>query len=946
MPNSTILQLELVFALRNEAAFNQCLASLSDPTSPNYQHFLNATTLEPYVPTPGQKQSMVAFLERAGFTVSYPPSPIVLKLTGTVNAISRTFRTRLGVYRQGSASFYSADTEPRLPQNFAVLTNAITGLDNFSLIGPAESPCTGPYCPQGVQIGYGLSNLFSAGYNGAGQTVAIVDAPGDSNTQGAIDTFSSQYGLPSVTLDIEYPDGQPSSWNTQWAAEAAMDVEAVHSVAPGAGIVLLYDTNVMNAVDYVATNHLATIVSNSWVYICASGVCSDTELPPAKVSSVHTRLATDAAQGLTILFASGDDGAKPDGQNLGTEFPASDPNVLAVGATNLILTGCGTNTCTGYGSETGAIISGGGYSGYFSEPSWQVNSIGVKSGRAVPDVSMLGYSPNFWVYSTATNSCAGGSGAGWFPCAGTSLSTPLWAGVLAIALQIKGGGSFGNIAPQLYQLAASSFYSNDFHDITSGSNGGYSAVTGWDPVTGWGTPIANNLVLDLSQAVVFHTNPTSFPGATSPGNLTACGGTFSDGQASDGCGNNFSATANLPSPATDWQFDHWGWSGGVSCTSNTANPTSCSVSSSGSLKAIYSAKIAFYTSPSSVGSIGWGSCSGTTYTNGQTLFNSSLPPEFSNSFSVCAIVPSGYTFSGWSTTGGLSLSSSSTNPTILTFAGPGTITATFVVIYSVVRGTDNGIYYGSGVGGSWTGWTGLPGATLGGPAAVQCGGLLYVAVQGTDNGIYFGSLNTATSVFSGWTRLPGATSAGPGLAADSSCNLYMAVRGTDSGIYLNTYTGGVWQGWRGLPGATTNGPGVAVTATTIYLAMRGTDNGIYFGRITRSGMTFQGWVNVGGATYGRLCLAAVSDSEVYLTVGGTDNGIYLNRWNGAGWAGWVAPAGGATQNGPALLVSGGKLYLTVRGMDNGIYCTAGAWGGSWSAWTRLTGATSSSPTLA
>jgi glucose/arabinose dehydrogenase len=513
MPNSTTLQLELVFALRNEAAFNQCLASLSDPTSPNYLHFLNATTLQPYVPTPGQKQSMTAFLERAGFNVSSAPSPIVLKLTGSVKAISRTFGTRLGLYRQGAGWFYSPDTEPKLPHNFAALTNAITGLDNFTSVSPAESPCTGPYCPQGVQVGYGLSSLFSSGYNGAGLTVAIVDQPGDKDTQTAINTFSSQYGLPSVTLDIRYPDGAPSSWDRGWAAEAAMDVEAVHSVAPGAGIVLLYDTgDLMNSVDYVASNHLATIVSNSWVYVCVSGICSDTELPSSTVSAVDSRLAIDAGQGLTILFASGDNGAKPDGTSLGTEFPASDPNVLAVGATNLVLSGCGPSNCSGYGSETGASISGGGYSGYFAETSWQTSTIGSVSGRAVPDVSMFGYSPNFWVYSTTTNACTqGGNSAGWFGCAGTSLSTPLWAGVLAVALQVNGVVSFGNIAPRLYQLASSSAYSTDFHDITSGSNNGYSARSGWDEVTGWGTPIANKLANDLFSSPSLLYSGLNFP---------------------------------------------------------------------------------------------------------------------------------------------------------------------------------------------------------------------------------------------------------------------------------------------------------------------------------------------------------------------------------------------------------------------------------------------------
>jgi len=267
-------------------------------------------------------------------------------------------------------------------------------------------------------------------------------------------------------------------------------------------------------------------------------------------------------------------------------------------------------------------------------------------------------------------------------------------------------------------------------------------------------------------------------------------------------------------------------------------------------------------------------------------------------------------------------------------------------VFSVVRGTDSGVYYGPDLVGSWNGWTRLPGATLGSPGAVQCGGQLYLAVQGTNNGVYFGSLNTGTKLFSGWSKLPGATLSGPGLAADATCNLYMAVRGTNNGVYLNTYTGSAWQGWSRLPGATIDGPGVAVTASTIYLAVRGMNNGIYFGRITRTGMTFQGWVNVGGATSGRPGLAAVSDVEVYVTVQGTNNGIYLNKWNGAAWAGWAAPAGGATPSGPAVIVSGGTLYLMVRGLDNSIYWSSGTWGGSWSPWTKLTGATPSSPALA
>ena len=211
-----------------------------------------------------------------------------------------------------------------------------------------------------------------------------------------------------------------------------------------------------------------------------------------------------------MLFASGDDGAKPDGSHLCTHFPASDPNVLSVGGTDLVLTGCGTNACSGYGSEDAWSGSGGGYTGAFPEPSWQVSTIGPKSGRALPDVAMLGGTPGVWAYHSLTN-C--GSTCGWFGVTGTSLATPLWAGLLAVALQVRGGGGFGNIDPLLYQLASSPSYSTTFHDIQSGSNG-YVAVQGWDAVTGWGSPIANTLAAAFAQQQVTTDRSTYSQGDT------------------------------------------------------------------------------------------------------------------------------------------------------------------------------------------------------------------------------------------------------------------------------------------------------------------------------------------------------------------------------------------------------------------------------------------------
>jgi hypothetical protein len=514
LPQTRTLTIELVFAIRNLQQFQSCLASIQDPHSPNYGRFLNATTILPYIPTPGQKTSVVSLLTQRGFNVHEGASPLVIYASATVAKVEKTFGLHMNLYEDSGYTFYAPDSDPKIPQNFLGIVNWILGLNNYSVVRPSETPCgvvlpSYPDCPQGIQAGYSLSNLYASGYNGTGQKVAVIDEPGDPNIQTAINTFDSQYNLPQTTLLVLTPNGPVSAYDPGWASEAAMDVEAVHSVAPGAGIILLYgngnatNDDIVNLIDYVAINHLANVASNSWTFGCGVLNCNDTALAqayPTLVSSVDSRLMLDSSMGLTILFASGDSGARPDGHHLGTEFPSSDPNVLAVGATNLVLAGCSITApfnCSGYGNETGAPISGGGYSGFFLEPSWQSANIGPKSGRAVPDVSMLGFNPGFWVYSTSSNHCGGfGSSAGWFECAGTSLSTPLWAGFLAVALQIRGGKSFGNIGPLLYAVANGPLYSSVFHDITTGSNG-YSATTGWDPVTGWGTPIANNLAKAL-----------------------------------------------------------------------------------------------------------------------------------------------------------------------------------------------------------------------------------------------------------------------------------------------------------------------------------------------------------------------------------------------------------------------------------------------------------------
>lgn len=181
--------------------------------------------------------------------------------------------------------------------------------------------------------------------------------------------------------------------------------------------------------------------------------------------------------------------------------------------------------------------------------------------------------------------------------------------------------------------------------------------------------ISGQIVFSESKppTVIFNTNPTSFVGSSPPGSISACSGSFTNGESSQNCGAGFSATANSPSSPVGWQFDHWTWTGGVSCIgSNTNNPITCAVTNDGSLTAAFRAQVTFHISPA-LTVIGWGACAGSNEADGAMMY-------FTNFGTVSACyVPIGYSVSSWVCTSGLSCSGSS-DVTPVTFAGPGTIT--------------------------------------------------------------------------------------------------------------------------------------------------------------------------------------------------------------------------------------------------------------------------------
>jgi hypothetical protein len=370
-------------------------------------------------------------------------------------------------------------------------------------VTPANS---GPITPAQMQQAYGVNQISFGGVsgNGAGQTIAIVDAYNDPNIVTDATNFNSQFGLQQFnvaggpTFQVLNENGGTSlpgnSAVNGWDIEEALDVEWAHSIAPQANIILFEAasasySDLLQAVSTAANTTGVSVVSMSW----GSGEFGGE-------TSIDSYFTTPSGhQGVTFCSSTGDSGT-PAG------YPALSPNVVAVGGTSLSIDSSGN-----YLGESAWADTGGGISQVEAQPSYQVGKVNGTSStnRTVPDVAMDA-DPATGVY--VLDSFSGG----WFEVGGTSLASPMFAGLVGIADQgraLQGQSSLDGATQTLstlYNLSQS-----DFHDVTTGSNGTYSATPGYDLVTGRGTPIANLLVPALAGYGVAQP-----PGITAPGSAS------------------------------------------------------------------------------------------------------------------------------------------------------------------------------------------------------------------------------------------------------------------------------------------------------------------------------------------------------------------------------------------------------------------------------------------
>jgi kumamolisin len=436
---------------------------------------------------------------------------------GSVRTVERTFDTRVYRYRGSRAAFYANATPVKIPGAISGSVTAVLGLESHdhlarrALARPRDLSSPHGYTPADLRHIYNIQPLLDAGVTGKGESIGIISYhvfPAD------ITAFDKEYSLPASTVEqVQVKDPRNTeNYSADWeaVAEAEMDTEISHALAPDAHIVLYDDSNdLLDAIYYalagMVSENRVQVISSSW-----GGADLDWATFPRLdlVAATHDVLLEAAAQGQTVFSASGDSGAfgaAPDGKRfqttLMTVYPCSDPYVTCVGGTTLQDTSTG-----GYGDESAwnndLGSGGGGISTLFGRPPWQTGPgtdnehSAASSGRMVPDVSADGDPYSGYAVYVVNSRLVGGDDE-W---GGTSLAAPLWAG-FATLLDQRLGQRIGFFNPTLYTLGtqSASLPAPPFHDVTSGSNLYYTATPGYDLATGWGTPDGAALASDLDE---------------------------------------------------------------------------------------------------------------------------------------------------------------------------------------------------------------------------------------------------------------------------------------------------------------------------------------------------------------------------------------------------------------------------------------------------------------
>lgn len=483
----TKLNLTFALKLRNVQELAVFLKSVQNPNNRAYRQFLTPEqfTAE-YGPLQSSVDTLTHWLDRNGLRVTEVSSNrLLIHATGSTRRVEKMLNVNIGDYVLNGRSFYAASGNPHLPAALSSHVQAVLGLNNLAILAPhfINNPHGRPgsggtpagYSPQQIGTAYDWPSVTNTS-NGAGATLAIATAYTFKSSD--VTGFWSKYGLPNHTVTIISVDGTSHRTNI----ETTIDIERSGAMAPGATILMYEGANAQLATftdvyNKIVTDDKASVMTTSWG-------TAESNMSTATLNADDSIFKQASVEGISLFAAAGDNGSSDSTSNNDeADYPSADPYVVACGGTTLNLTG--SNAIS---SETAWSGTGGAESHYFAEPSWQTGTNVPQDGyRQTSDIA-LDADPNTG-YSVL-------SGGRWSVYGGTSFVAPQLAGLFAV-LNARTGTRVGQGNSVIYADANSSHYNTDFHDITSGSNGAFSAGPYWDHPTGWGSIDALNFILHL-----------------------------------------------------------------------------------------------------------------------------------------------------------------------------------------------------------------------------------------------------------------------------------------------------------------------------------------------------------------------------------------------------------------------------------------------------------------
>ncbi|HZU31519.1 MAG TPA: protease pro-enzyme activation domain-containing protein, partial [Candidatus Angelobacter sp.] len=509
LPATKRMKLAIMLPLRNQPALTDLLSRLYDPSSPDFHKFLSvAQFTAQFGPTEADHQAVLDFAAANGLTVTGThANRLVVDIEGSVAQVEKAFHVSMRTFQHPTENrtFFSPDREPSLALNVAV--SHIAGLNDFSrpkshlkrLPDAAQAQAIHPNLGSGTGGAFRPSDMRAAyagntTLTGAGQSVAMVEFDGYNMADVVSDMSGTPINVPITNILI---DGAAAGSDGD-DGEQALDIAQAIGMAPGLSSVRVYIAPGTSAIgvgdvdmfNRIATDNISKSISCSWGW------------NPDDIAQDDPIFQEYQAQGQSFFVASGDTGAYTGSNATDFSFPAEDALAISVGATDLTTTGAGGP----WASETAWPDSSGGLSDNgFAIPSYQSGVASTANGgsttiRNIPDVAMEG---NFDNIACTNGSCNGQTG-------GTSYASPRWAAFIALVNQqsvANGHGTVGFINPAIYAIGKSTSFTSDFHDITSGNNRNsagksFNAVTGYDLVTGWGSPTGQNLINALAGGTV------------------------------------------------------------------------------------------------------------------------------------------------------------------------------------------------------------------------------------------------------------------------------------------------------------------------------------------------------------------------------------------------------------------------------------------------------------